>query len=350
LINVKQHDVRQKHFRETVMIRMLTSVAGAALLSFSVVATASAADLTLKASHQWPGGKGDVRDEMVQIIAKEAEAAGVGLKVRVYPGKSLFKPREQWDAMVKGQLDISAFPLDYASGKHPQFSSTLMPGLVKNHDHAKRLNDSAFMDDIKAIIDEAGIVVLSDAWLAGGFASNKQCILDPADAEGQVLRAAGPAFEQMLVGAGASINSMPSSEIYTALQTGVLDGANTSSGSFVSYRIYEQVACLEPGDYALWFMYEPILMSKQSWEGLTPEQQDALMAAGQKAEDYFFDAAKGLDGKLVEAYEKAGVDVVSMTAEQHAAWLDVAKGTSYKEFSENVEGGADLIEKALAVD
>ena len=312
---------------------------------------ASAADVTLKASHQWPGGKGDVRDEMVQIIAKEAEAADVGLKIRVYPGKSLFKPKEQWDAMVKGQLDISAFPLDYASGKHPQFSSTLMPGLVKNHEHAKRLNDSAFMEDIKAIIDEAGVVVLSDAWLAGGFASNKKCILDPADAEGQVLRAAGPAFEQMLVGAGASINSMPSSEIYTALQTGVLDGANTSSGSFVSYRIYEQVQCLtEPGDNALWFMYEPILMSKQTWEKLTPDQQDALMAAGQKAEDFFIDAAKDLDAKLVDAYKQAGVEVVSMSAEQHAAWLEIAKGTSYKLFGENVEGGAELIEKALAVD
>lgn len=329
----------------------LASVAGAFLISTGLSTIAAADDITLKASHQWPGGKGDVRDEMVQIIANEVEAAGVGLKVRVYPGKSLFKPREQWDAMVKGQLDISAFPLDYASGKHPQFSATLMPGLVKNHDHAKRLNDSPFMDDIKTIIDEAGVVVLSDAWLAGGFASNKQCILDPADVEGQVLRAAGPAFEQMLVGAGASINSMPSSEIYTALQTGVLDGANTSSGSFVSYRIYEQVSCLtEPGDYALWFMYEPILMSKQSWDGLTPEQQDALMAAGQKAEDFFFGAAKDLDGKLVETYEKAGVEVVSMTADQHAAWLEVAQGTSYKSFAENVEGGAVLIDKALAVE
>ncbi|MEE8444846.1 MAG: ABC transporter substrate-binding protein, partial [Alphaproteobacteria bacterium] len=103
----------------------------------------------LKASHQWPGGKGDVRDEMVQIIAKEVGKANVGLEIKVYPGRSLFKPKEQWNAMVKGQLDISAFPLDYASGRHPQFSATLMPGLVKNHEHALRLNKSAFMDDIK---------------------------------------------------------------------------------------------------------------------------------------------------------------------------------------------------------
>ena len=311
----------------------------------------SASEVTLKASHQWPGGKGDVRDEMVQILAREVAAAGVGLEIRVYPGKSLFKPKEQWGAMVKGQLDISAFPLDYASGRHPQFSATLMPGLVGGHDRAARLNDSEFMADIKKIIEEAGVVVLADAWLAGGFASKKGCITSPETIQGQVTRAAGPAFEQMLVGAGASISSMPSSEIYTAMQTGVLDAANTSSGSFVSYRIYEQVECLTaPGDTALWMMYEPILMSKRSWDRLTSEQQEALLAAGQKAEDYFLGEAKALDQKLVEAFEKAGVKVVQMTPEDYQAWLAIAKETSYKEFAKNVPGGDELIEKALAVE
>jgi len=335
------------------MTRLSRVFSGAIALAAvaAVAGSALAGEVKLRASHQWPGGKGDVRDEMVQIIKREAEAANVGLTIQIYPGKSLFKPKQQWDAMIKGQLDISAFPLDYASGRHPQFSATLMPGLVKNHDHAKRLNDSPFMDDIKKIVNDAGVVVISDAWLAGGFASKKQCILDPADAKGQVLRAAGPAFEQMLVAAGASINPMPSSEIYSALQTGVLDGANTSSGSFVSYRIYEQVSCLtEPGGYALWFMYEPILMSKKSWDELDDKQRAALEKAGQVAEDFFFDAAKGLDGKLVETYKKNGVEVVAMDAAQHAAWLDIAKQSSYKIFSEKVPGGKELIDKALAVE
>jgi TRAP-type C4-dicarboxylate transport system substrate-binding protein len=334
----------------TTLSRGLLSTALATALGAALSAGA-AAQTQLKASHQFPGGKGDVRDEMVQIIAKEVAEADVGLEVRVYPGASLFKPAQQWDAMVQGQLDISAFPLDYASGKHPQFSATLMPGLVKNHDHATRLNDSPFMEDIKQIIDEQGVMVLSDAWLAGGFASKGGCVLEPADAEGKVMRAAGPAFEQMLAEAGASLNSMPSSEIYTGLQTGVLDAVNTSSGSFVSFRIYEQVDCLTPpGDYALWFMYEPILMSKASFEALTPEQQQALMDAGQKAEDFFIDAAKGLDEELVETFEKAGVEVASMSQEQFNAWLDLAKESSYKIFAEEVPGGDQLIEKALAVE
>ena len=323
----------------------------AMVVAFAVAGSAVAADVKLKASHQWPGGKGDVRDEMVQIIAKEVAKADVGLEVQVYPGASLFKPKEQWNAMVKGQLDISAFPLDYASGRHPQFSATLMPGLVKNHDHALRLNNSPFMDDIKKIITDAGVVVLADAWLAGGFASTKQCILGPDTMKGQVTRAAGPAFEQMLAGAGASIASMPSSEIYTAMQTGVLDAANTSSGSFVSYRIYEQVKCLtEPGDHALWFMYEPILMSKRSWDQLDEKQQQALLAAGKTAEEYMTAEAKGLDSKLVDAYKKAGVEVVKMSAEDAAAWRAIANETSYKVFAEKVPGGKELIEKALAVE
>ena len=324
---------------------------GTALLASATLLATSAYAIDLKASHQWPGGKGDARDEMVQIIAKEAAAANVDLNIKVYPGKSLFKPKEQWGAMVKGQLDISAFPLDYASGRHPQFSATLMPGLVKNHDHALRLNKSPFMDEIKKIINDAGVVVLADAWLAGGFASKKNCILGPDTMQGQVTRAAGPAFEQMLVGAGASISSMPSSAIYQAMQTGVLDAANTSSGSFVSYRIYEQVKCLtEPGDYALWFMYEPILMSKKSWDKLNKAQQDALMAAGKKAEDYMTGQAKGLDTKMVDTFKKAGVEVVKMNAEQAEAWKKIAQETSYKNFAEKVPGGKELIEMALAVD
>ncbi|WP_436638100.1 TRAP transporter substrate-binding protein DctP [Microbaculum sp. FT89] len=333
------------------MSKMLKSGVAAIGLAIALTGGAGAAEKTLKASHQWPGGKGDVRDEMVQIIAREIGNAGVGLEVQVYPGASLFKPRDQWGALSKGQLDIAAFPLDYASGRVPQFSATLMPGLVRNHDRAKRMNDSDFMADIKALIEENDVVVVSDAWLAGAFASKQNCITNPESIKGQVTRAAGPAFEQMLADAGASIASMPSSEIYSAMQTGVLDATNTSSGSFVSYRLYEQVKCLTaPGANALWFMYEPILMSKKTWEGLSKEQQDAVMAAGQKAEDYFFEEAKKIDQKMIDTFKENGVEVVEMSGDDYNAWLEVAKKSSYANFEKDVPGGKELIEKALAVE
>src|SRR5881409_2215360 len=127
------------------------ALAGALLAGF-----AGAAPTVLRASHQFPGGRGDVRDEMVQIIARDAKAANVDLEIQVYPGASLFKPNEQWNALVNGQLDISSFPLDYASGKVREFGATLMPGLVRNHERAQRLNDSQFMKDIRAKIEKSG--------------------------------------------------------------------------------------------------------------------------------------------------------------------------------------------------
>src|SRR6266849_9474537 len=103
--------------------------------------------------------------------------------------------------------------------------------------------------------------------------------------------------------AGASIVSVPSNEVYNALQTGVADATDTSTGSFVSFRIYEQVKCITaPGDNALWFMYEPVLMSKKSFEKLDKKQQDVLLKAGKKAEDYFSKEAKVLDDEMVKIF------------------------------------------------
>src|SRR6476469_8529837 len=247
----------------------------------------AAAPVVLRASHQFPGGKGDVRDEMVQIIARDAKAAGVDLDVQVYPGAALFKPNEQWNALVNGQLDISSFPLDYASGKVRDCGATLMPGLVRSHGRAGRLRGSPFMKDSRAKIDQAGVVVLADAWLAGGVASKKGCIRTPADIKGLKIRSAGPTFAAMWQAAGASIVSVPSNEVYNALQTGVADATDTSTGSFVSFRIYEQVKCITaPGENALWFMYEPVLMSKKTFDRIDKAQQDALMKAGKKSQDY----------------------------------------------------------------
>ena len=313
-------------------------------------ANSYSADVILKASHQFPGGKGDARDEMVQILAKEVEKANVGVKIQVYPGQSLYKAMEQYKPLTEGQLDITSLPLDYASGFQPAYSATLMPGLVKNHSHAARLNVSPFMKDIKKIINDDGVIVLADAWLAGGFASKTKCITNPESAKGQVTRAAGKMFEAMLVGAGASISSMASSEVYQGLQAGVLTGVNTSSESFVSFKIYEQVKCITPpGKFALWFMYEPVLMSKKSFDKLNDKQKEALLAAGKKAEAYMTKAAAGLDTNMEKVFKEKGVQIAQMTEADYKAWLAIAKQTSYKQFAEKVKDGDKLIAKALAV-
>jgi len=319
------------------------------LVTLSFITTSSFA-VTWKASHQFPGGKGDARDEMVQMIAKEVAKANVDFKIQVYPGQSLYKAMAQWKPLVDGQLDMTSLPLDYANKFHPEFSITLMPGIVKNHDHAKRINKSPFMDDIRKIIDGAGAMVLADAWLGGGFATKKDCITSPATVKGQVMRAAGPMFNKMLEGAGASIASMASSEVYAGLQTGVLTGVNTSSGSFVSFKIYEQVKCATPpGKFGLWFMYEPILISKKSFNALNAKQKSALLAAGKKAEAYMSGQVAALDKKMEDTYKAKKVKLAYMSEKDYNDWVAIAKKTSFKDFSAKVPAGASLIEKALAV-
>src|SRR5712671_2273018 len=324
---------------------LMASALGAALS-----ASAFGAPTTLRASHQFPGGRGDVRDEMVQIIARDAKAANVGLDVQVYPGASLFKPNEQWNALSIGQLDISSFPLDYASGKVRAFGATLMPGLVRNHERARRLNASPFMQDIRERIQKANVMVLSDAWLAGAVASKRACIRKPEDIKGLKIRSAGPTFAAMWQQAGASIVSVPSDEVYNALQTGAADATDTSTGSFVSFRIYEQVKCITaPGDNALWFMYEPVLMSKRSFGKLNKQQQDALINGGKKSEEYFNKATKGLDDEMVTTFKKNNVEVVTLTPAEYDAWVKIAQDSSYKQFAAEVPDGKKLIDEALAV-
>ncbi|MDG1256456.1 MAG: TRAP transporter substrate-binding protein DctP [Paracoccaceae bacterium] len=302
----------------------------------------------LRLSHQW--STKDVRHQVAQIVADEVAAANVELDIKIFPSKSLFKPREQYRPLSRGQLDMTVFPLSYAGGQQPSFNLTLMPGLVKNHDHAARLSSSPFMAALQEKMAEDDVMVLVHGYLAGGFVGKEKCITSPSDVAGLQTRAAGKSFEQMLVGAGASIASMASSEIYSAMQTGVLDAANTSSASFVSYRIFEQVACYTPAsDIALWFLYQPLLMNKSTFEGLSEEQKSALLKAAAKAESYYLEEAKKQDAASVKVFQEAGVEIAEMTTEDFAAWQAIAQETSYKNFVESVPNGQALLTMALAV-
>jgi len=322
---------------------ILAAASAAMLLSASAYA-----EVTMKASHQFPGGKGDVRDDMVLMIAKEAKAAGVD--IQVYPGASLFKPNDQWNALVNGQLDIALFPLDYASGKVPAFSATLMPGLIRSQDRAKRVSQSQFMKDIHAEIEKHGVMVLSDAWFAGGVAAKGGCIVHPTDMKGRKFRAAGPTFADMWETAGASIVSPPSNEIYNAFQSGVVNGTDTSLGTFQSMRLYEVTDCLiAPGSNALWFMYEPVLMSTKSFDKLDKTQQAAIIKAGKDAQTFYEGKADEVNKDAIKAFEDHKVKVVTLDDADYQAWLDVAKKSSYAKFSKDVPNGQKLIDEALAV-
>lgn len=326
---------------------MLKTIAASAAMTIFACGMAGATELRL--SHQF--STNDVRHRIAQMVADDVAAANVDLTIKIFPSASLFKATEQYLPLSRGQLDMTVFPLSYAGGQRPEYNLTLMPGLIKDHDHAARMNDSPFMEAIEAVMAEDDVMVLVHGYLAGGFAAKGGCITRPEHMQGKTVRAAGKAFEQMLEGAGASISSMPSSEAYNGLQQGIITALNTSSSSFVSFRIYEQVDCYTPaGDVALWFMYQPMLINKSAFEGLTPAQQEALTTAAAKAQAYYLDEAKKEDAASIEPFEKAGVEIARMTADDFAAWRKLAEETSYKAFLADVPDGQKLLDLASEVE
>ena len=158
------------------------------------------ADKVLKVSHQW--STSDVRHKVAQMVADEVAAADVGLELKIYPSKSLFKPKEQYRPLTRGRLDMTVVPLAYAAGQRPAYNLTLMPGLVKNHDHAARLVESPFMQELEKIMAQDDVMVLVHGYLAGGFGGKDKCITGPDDVKGLKIRAAGKSFEQMVAAAG----------------------------------------------------------------------------------------------------------------------------------------------------
>ncbi|GAB6062269.1 TRAP transporter substrate-binding protein DctP [Deferrisoma palaeochoriense] len=308
----------------------------------------SHAKLRLKVSHQF--AEGDVRDRLVRVFAERVnERLGGGVDIRVYPAKSLYKPKAQWDAMRDGALDMSVFPLDYASGKVPQLSITLMPCAVTSMEQAMSWRHKPIGKRIEKLLEENGIKLLIWAWLDGGIGSTVRQVRVPADVKGLKMRAAGKKFEYMLREAGASITSMPSSELYHALSTGVLNACLTSSASFVSYRLYEQLKYMNaPRDYAIWFMAEPLIMSLKTWNRLSPEQQKVFQEVALEMEkDWVLPEFSKAKDVLAEKFKAAGAEVHFMTKAEFDEWLAFAKKTAWKSYETDVPGGAELLKLAL---
>jgi TRAP-type C4-dicarboxylate transport system substrate-binding protein len=323
-------------------------LAVAVTLTFVKADISWAKSMTLKVSHQFAAG--DVRDQMGRVFGEMVTKRTNGeIKFRHYPAKSLYKPKEQWDALRKGALDMSVFPLDYASGKVPQLSITLMPCSVANIKQGLTWRNKPIGKKIDALMEANGVKNLVWAWFDGGMGSKLKQIKVPTDVKGTKLRAAGKKFEFMMREAGASITSMPSSETYHALSTGVLDTMMTSSASFVSYRLYEVLEYINaPRDYSIWYMAENLIISQKTWDRLTPEQQQIFMEVAEwMHENWIYNNFKTLVDKLIEAYTDAGVDIHYMTEAEFNAWLEFAKETAWKNYAETVTGGQELLDLAI---
>jgi TRAP-type C4-dicarboxylate transport system substrate-binding protein len=309
---------------------------------------------TLKISHQFPGGtidEGDFRDRLVRKFAAAVEKATNGeLKFDIYPNSSLMKTVAQFSAMRKGALDISLYPLPYAGGELPECNIGLMPGLVTSYEQGLAWKNKPVGKQLLSFLQEKGIIILSWVWQAGGVASREQPLVLPGDAKGMKVRGGSREMDMVLQAAGAAVLSLPSNELYAAMQTGACDAGITSSTSLISFRLEELSKHLTTGrGKSYWFMMEPLMMSKSIFDALPKAQQDAIISVGLEMEKFGLDGAKADDIKVAEVYQKAGSKVHDLDAAMVEKWRAIARDTAWKDYAAKTEFSANLLKSAQEV-
>src|SRR6202012_2940254 len=250
--------------------------------------------ITLKMAHQWPDDPNDYVVQTGKKFAQEVEQKSGGkIHINIFPEESLVKSLNMHTALRSGSTDLAIYPYIYAAGAIPQLNLILLPGLWKTHDDVYKFRTSPVWKELEAKIEAYGFKTLCWIQISGGAASKSKPINLPADLDKMKVRGAGKMMEAALQSAGASTVSMASSETYSAMQLGLLDGLWTSSGTFGSYRIYEVAKYYDsPEDYSIYFTIEPIAISMKTWNKLTPEQQKILTDVGQSLEQSAFEGAK----------------------------------------------------------
>lgn len=331
---------------------LATAVAAPAILRFGI-GTAHAAT-TLKISHQFPGGtidKGDFRDRLCRMFAAEvAKRSKDDIKAEIYPNSSLIKTNAQFSAMRKGALDISLYPLPYAGGEVPETNIGLMPGLVSTYDQGLKWKNQPVGKALTDFLADKGIIILTWIWQAGGVASRPRAIVAPEDAKGLKVRGGSREMDMVLQAAGAAVLSVPSNEIYAAMQTGACDAGITSSTSLISFRLEEVSKFLTSGaDASYWFMMEPLLMSKAVFDKLPKNHQDILLAVGTELEAFGKTGAQDDDIEVARVYEKAGAKISKLDKATVGKWRDIARDTAWKDYGAKTATAANLLKLASDV-
>jgi len=333
--------------------RILASALAAPAILRLGTGTAQAAT-TLKISHQFPGGtidKGDFRDRLARKFAAEvAKRSGGEIAAEIYPNSSLIKTNAQFAAMRKGALDISLYPLPYAGGELPETNIGLMPGLVSTYEQGMSWKNKPVGKALTDFLADKGIVILTWVWQAGGVASRSRPIVAPEDAKGLKVRGGSREMDMVLQTAGASVLSVPSNELYAAMQTGACDAGITSSTSLISFRLEEIAKSLTSGAAAsYWFMLEPLLMSKSIFDGLPKNQQDIILAVGTELETFGKKGAQDDDVEVAKVYEKAGAKVSALDTAIVGKWRDIARDTAWRDYSAKTAASANLLKLASDV-
>lgn len=314
----------------------------AVVLAASGMVTQAVAQTEIKFGHV--GEPGSLFDQSATEFAKRAnEKLGDKAKVVVYGSSQLGDDKSMLQKIKLGTVDM-ALPSTIMSSMVPIFGLFEMPYLVHDREHMARIRDEIVTPTLVPEAEKAGYRVLG-VWENGfrQITNSAKPINTPADLAGIKLRVpSGEWRVKMFQSYGASPSPMSFSEVFVALQTGVMDGQENPYAQIYPSRFYEVQTYLSKSNH----VYTPgYVVAGRSWDKFDPEVQQILQDTAVEMQDVVYEIAAGLDTDLLQKLTDEGMEVNEVDT---PAFVEASKPI-YDEFAAAVPGAAELIEKAQAL-
>jgi TRAP-type transport system periplasmic protein len=312
-------------------------------LAAALAWTASAqAQTELRFGHV--GEPGSLFELSANEFARRAnEKLGDDYEVVTFGSSQLGTDEELLQKLLLGTADF-ALPSTVMSSVVPEFGMFEMPYLVKDREHMKRIEEEVVWPTLAPAAEAKGYKVLGV--FENGFrhiTNNVKPIVVPEDLQGVKLRTpSGEWRVKMFQAYGANPTPMSFSEVFTALQTGVVDGQENPFTQIYSARFHEVQDYLSLTGH----VYTPayVLAGKNKWESLPENVRQILEETARETQAFVYETAARLEEELLtKINDESDIEVNEADKD---AFIEASKPI-YEEFGNQVEGGKAIVDKAV---
>lgn len=311
---------------------------GSAVLSSSVMAS----DYVMRISHNAPPAH-HIAKAYAQF-EKDVEAATNGaVDVQVFGSEQIFKATQNHAAVAKGQIEAASVISMLWGRTIPEIQVLTIPYMIDNVEKLKHFSGSKIATKLDDYIEAKGVKNI--AWLVdasdGVFTSENRPLVNPEDFAGVKIRGLSKMFDNGLTAMGAKPSAMPGSEVYQALQTGVIDAGITSVSAAHARRFYEvqEFGVVTP----LTAVYQTFIVNPKWWNSLPSDIQSAIQTAADQAEATLMpENIISIYG--VETLLKDGMNVHIHTDEQVQAIKKIMQPAVIQAFVDSTEDGQMLVD------
>jgi tripartite ATP-independent transporter DctP family solute receptor len=259
------------------------------ILALSLVgllpAISQAQNITIKSHDTHPAGYPTV--VAIENMGKKLDAATQGrIKFQMFPGAVLGEEKAAVEQVQLGAIQMARISLGVIGPIVPEVNVFNMPFVFRDEAHMRKVIDGAVGDDLLAKISASPAKLVALGWMDGGSRSlyTKKKVMTPADLKGVKVRMMGnPLFVDTMNAMGGNGISMAYGEVFTALQTGVIDGAENNPPSYFTANHYTTPAKYYAQTNHL-IIPEIFVMSKATWEKLSAADQALVKKFSREAQ------------------------------------------------------------------